>query len=55
MEHKNHYDMNTKIATLEEINGEGRDKQEQIKYYIKNFEHRYNRIINICYFVLVGP
>jgi hypothetical protein len=36
VEHKNNHNISTKIVTLEEINGEGRDKQEQIKYYIKH-------------------
>jgi len=34
--HKNNYNLSTKLVNLEEINGLGRDKPEQIKYFIKN-------------------
>lgn len=34
--HKETHGISTKICTVEEINGEGRDRQEQIKYFIKD-------------------
>ncbi|MCJ7571196.1 MAG: C25 family cysteine peptidase, partial [Candidatus Thermoplasmatota archaeon] len=36
VDHKNNHNVLTKLITVEEINGIGRDKQEQIKYYIKD-------------------
>ena len=42
VEHKNNHHIATKLVTLEEINGEGRDKQEQIKYYIKDAIEKWN-------------
>ncbi len=48
--HKNSYNISTKLVTLDEINEKGRDKQEQIKYYIKKAIEKWG----IKYVMLVG-
>lgn len=50
VEHKNNHGVSTKLVTLEEINGLGRDKQEQIKYFIKESIENWG----IKYVLLVG-
>ena len=50
LEHKNNNGVLTTLVTIEEINGEGRDKQEQIKYFIKNAIEQWG----ITYVMLVG-
>jgi len=50
VEHKNNHGVSTKLVTLEEINGLGRDKQEQIKYFIKESIEKWG----IKYVLLVG-
>ena len=49
-EHKNNHGVSTKLVKLEEINGLGRDKQEQIKYFIKESIENWG----IKYVLLVG-
>lgn len=48
--HKNSHGILTKLVSLEEINGMGRDKQEQIKYFIKDAIEQWG----IKYVLLVG-
>ena len=48
--HKNSYGVLTKLVSLEEINKTGRDKQEQIKYFIKDAIEQWG----IKYVLLVG-
>jgi hypothetical protein len=50
VEHKINYSIKTKLVNLEDINGIGRDKPEQIKYFIKDAIENYN----ISYVLLVG-
>lgn len=50
VEHKNNHGISTKLVTLEEINSSGRDKQEQIKYFIKESIENWG----IKYVLLVG-
>jgi hypothetical protein len=48
--HKNRYNISTKLVILEDITGKGRDKQEQIKYFIKDSIETWG----IKYVLLVG-
>lgn len=50
VEHKNNHNISTKLVTLEEIDGTGRDKQEKIKYFIKDAIENWG----IKYVLLVG-
>ena len=50
VEHKISHNISTKLVTLEEIDGTGRDKQEQIKYFIKDAIENWG----IKYVLLVG-
>ncbi len=50
IDHKNSYNVLTKLVSLEEIDGIGRDKQEQIKYFIKDAIEQWG----IKYVLLVG-
>ena len=50
VEHKNNYNISTKLVTWEEINGTGRDIPEQIKYFIKSSIENWG----IKYVLLVG-
>lgn len=50
IDHKNSYGILTKFVSLEEIEGIGRDKQEQIKYFIKDAIEQWG----IKYVLLVG-
>jgi hypothetical protein len=50
VEHKNNHGISTKLVNLEEINGQGRDKQEQIKYFIMESIENWG----IKYVLLVG-
>jgi len=50
VEHKNNLGILTKLVTLEEIDGNGRDKQEQIKYFIKDSIENWG----VKYVLLVG-
>ena len=49
-EHKESHGIKTKVVCVDDINGEGRDKQEKIKYYIKDAIENWN----IKYVLLVG-
>lgn len=48
--HKNNLGIRTKVTSLDEINGQGRDAQEKIKYYIKDAIENWG----IEYVLLVG-
>jgi hypothetical protein len=48
--HKNNHNISSKLVILEEINGIGRDKQEQIKYFIKDAIEQWG----VKYVLLVG-
>ncbi len=50
VEHKNSHGVAAKLVILEEINEEGRDKQEEIKYYIKDAIENWG----VTYVLLVG-
>ncbi|HHH80351.1 MAG TPA: hypothetical protein ENL13_05560, partial [Thermoplasmatales archaeon] len=49
-DHKESHGIRTKLVSVDDISGTGRDKQEQIKYYIKNAIENWN----IKYVLLVG-
>lgn len=49
-DHKESHGVKTKVVCVDDINGQGRDKQEKIKYYIKEAIENWN----IKYVLLVG-
>ena len=51
IEHKNNHGINTRIVNLEDINmNDSRDKQEEIKYFIKESIEKHN----VSYVLLIG-